>query len=79
MRQFYCFIYFYSTCTAGNMACDICKCHEDEFQCEDGHSIDKTKLCDGNIDCFSGSDEHDCGMNFFYNYILLITILIVLW
>ncbi|XP_052821913.1 SCO-spondin-like [Octopus bimaculoides] len=48
------------TCKSGNMTCDTCKCHEDEFQCEDGHCINKTKICDGNMDCFSGSDEHDC-------------------
>ncbi|GAB1608825.1 SCO-spondin-like, partial [Argonauta hians] len=51
------------TCINGNMTCETCKCLEDELQCDDGHCINKTNICDGNFDCFSGSDELNCAIS----------------
>lgn len=32
-------------------------CLSNEFECNDGNCIHRTKICDGFIDCFSAEDE----------------------
>lgn len=35
------------------------ECSLDEFQCHDGHCIERERLCDGFRDCEEGEDENE--------------------
>lgn len=43
-----------------NLVCEI-----DQATCRNGECIPRSGLCDGRTDCSDGSDESNCGGNFF--------------
>ncbi|XP_050596291.1 serine protease nudel isoform X2 [Bombus affinis] len=36
---------------------DSCNCMKTQLRCRNGKCVDKSTFCDGNIDCYDGSDE----------------------
>ena len=36
-------------------------CYSGEWECDSGQCIDEDYRCDGDDDCYDGSDEEGCG------------------
>lgn len=43
------------------VATTVNPCFDDQFKCQNGHCIDKSKFCDFTFDCSDISDEINCG------------------